>query len=98
MNHRFDQDWQKLVALARQAPAEDGDVALPPGFATRVAALAAATPPAPWGGLERLALRGFVAAAACCAGAVAYSYFDHTAEPAYDTAVDDSVLELLDIS
>ncbi|MFZ5493922.1 MAG: hypothetical protein ACOZE5_01110 [Verrucomicrobiota bacterium] len=95
--NRFDQNWQKLVALARQAPVDD-DAPLPPGFATRVAAQAFTRPASPWGGLERFALRGFVAAAACCIAAVAFSYFDPGAEPGYDTALDDSVLELLDIS
>ena len=96
--NRFDQDWQKLVAWARQAPGRDEGIDLPPGFATRVAALGASAAATPWGGLERLALRGFVAAAACCMAVVAYSYFGQTAEPSYDTAVDDTMLELLDIS
>lgn len=96
--NRFDQDWQKLVALARQAPRE-ADADLPPGFATRVAALAAApTSASSWGGLERLALRGFMAAAACCVVVVAYSYFDRTASAADDVALDDTVGEVLDLS
>ena len=32
--------WQRLVASARRAPVEDGPVSAPPGFATRVVALA----------------------------------------------------------
>lgn len=96
--NRFDQDWQKLVALARQAPREE-DADLPPGFATRVAALAAApTTPAAWAGLERLALRGFMAAAACCVAVVAYSYFDPSANAADDVVLDDTVGEVLELS
>ena len=96
--NRFDQDWQRLVALARQVP-RDEDAAVPPGFATRVAALAAApTSPASWAGLERLALRGFVAATACCAAAVAYSYFGRSPDLAEDAGIDDTVSEILDLS
>jgi hypothetical protein len=96
--NRFDQDWQKLVALARQAPPSADEPMLPPGFATRVAALAATTPPAPWGGLERFALRGFVAATACCAAAVAYSYFGHSTDISDESELDDSVTEFVALS
>lgn len=97
--NRFDQHWQKLVALARQAPPADDEVMLPSGFATRVAALAAARPaPALWGGLERFALRGFVAAAACCAAAVAYSYFDRSPDFNEETALDETFAVVLDLS
>lgn len=37
----YDSSWQKLVAAARRAP-DEGEVAAPFGFATRVAALAMA--------------------------------------------------------
>ncbi len=93
--NRPDQDWQKLVALARSAPADGDEPMLPPGFATRMAALAGRTPPAPWAGLERFALRGFVSAAACAAAAVAYSYFDQSHEFTEEVALDDSVAEFL---
>jgi hypothetical protein len=97
--NRFDQNWQKLVALARQAPPMDSEpLMLPPGFATRVAALAATTPAAPWGGLERLALRGFVAATACCAAVVAYSYFGQAPDPIEDPALDETLHAMLDLS
>lgn len=70
----FDHQWQRLTALARQAPA-DRDDAAPAGFATRVAALANAAPlPNPWSVFERFALRGFVAAAVCGVAAVAFSF------------------------
>ncbi len=96
--NRFDQDWQKLVALARQAPPTGDEPVLPPGFATRMAALAAATTPTPWGGLERFALRGFVAATACCAAAVAYSYFGHATEVSDESDLADSVTEFVALS
>jgi len=71
---QFDHQWQKLTALARQAPMER-DPAIPAGFATRVTALAGAVPSSnPWSVLERLAWRGFVAAAACGVAAVAFSF------------------------
>lgn len=96
--NRFDQNWQKLVALARQAPATD-DVTLPPGFATRVVALGTArASTSPWGGLERLAFRGFVASMACCAAAVVYSYLDRAGDLNEGVDVDDTVTELLDLS
>ncbi len=95
---RFDHDWQKLVALARQAPPAVDEVMLPPGFATRVAALSADLPaPTGWGGLERLALRGFVTAATCCAAAVAYSYFGQNPEFTEEAALDDTVAVVLEL-
>jgi hypothetical protein len=96
---QFDQQWQKLTALARQAPA-DRDVALPPGFATRVAARAMTAPAGPWFNLERLALRGLLAAAACCVAAVAYNFAELSSDQTdiYATGTADAVVELLDIS
>lgn len=93
--NRYDQDWQKLVALARQAPADADETALPPGFATRLAALASQPPAPPWAGLERLAVRGFVTAAACCAAAVAYSYFGQSPDFTEEASLDDTVAEFL---
>jgi hypothetical protein len=72
--NNFDQKWQRLTAAARRAPAA-GDEAAPQGFATRVAARALEAPPAgPWFGVERLALRGLLAACALCAASVAFHY------------------------
>ena len=72
--NNLDQKWQRLAAAARRAPVP-GDEAAPPGFATRVAALAMEAPPAgPWFGMERLALRGLLAACAVCAASVAFHY------------------------
>lgn len=98
--NRFDQQWQKLTALARQAP-DDRDTARPPGFATRVAARAVAAPASgPWFALERLALRGFVAAAVCGIAAIAYGLPSLTSDQTdiYATGTADTVIELLDIS
>ncbi|HEY8993148.1 MAG TPA: hypothetical protein VIM71_00555 [Lacunisphaera sp.] len=97
---QFDQQWQKLTALARQAPAEH-DPALPPGFATRIAARAVAVPSAgPWFNFERLALRGLLAAAACCAAAIAYNFVELSSDQTdiYATGTADAVIDLLDIS
>lgn len=87
MKH-FDEKWQKLTTLARQAPAETAPAA-PYGFATRVVALAQATPPSnPWSVLERFALRGFVAAAVCGVAAIAFSYSGLLPESGDDIPVD----------
>jgi hypothetical protein len=96
----FDQQWQKLTALARQAPV-DRDGAIPTGFATRVAALAASAPVSgPWFTLERLALRGLIAASMCCAAAIAYNFASASSDQidVYATGTTDSIVELLDIS
>ena len=97
---QFDQQWQKLTALARQAPVESAH-ALPPGFATRVTARALGAPASgPWFNLERLALRGLLAAGACCAAAVAYNFSELSSDQTdiYATGTADAVVELLDIS
>lgn len=92
--NRFDHPWQKLTALARQAPADAG-VAAPYGFATRVAAQAVALPAAPWLILERLALRGLLVAAACSVTAIVFNYATLPSEPADDEAGGDTVSEVL---
>jgi hypothetical protein len=96
----FDHQWQRLTALARQAPTE-GDVAVPAGFATRVAARAATLPSAsPWLFLERFALRGLVVAAVCSVAAVAYNFSALSSDQTetYATGASDTVVELLDLS
>ena len=96
----FDHQWQRLTALARQAPA-DGDVAIPPGFATRVAAQAETLPTGtPWLSLERFALRGLVVAAVCSVAAVAYNFSSLSSDQAdtYATGTTDTVAEMLDLS
>ena len=96
----FDHQWQKLTALARQAP-DDRDAAAPLGFATRVAARAATAPAgSPWAAFERFALRGLVVAAVCSAAAIAFNYSLFSSDQAdiYATGTADTVVELLDIS
>lgn len=96
----FDHQWQRLIALARQAPANPADAA-PAGFATRVAARAGALPAGtPWLSLERYALRGFVLAVVCSAAAVAFNFSILSPEQAdnYVSSPSDTVLELLDLS
>lgn len=97
---QFDHQWQRLAALARQAPANRDDAA-PAGFATRVAARASALPSGtPWLSLERYALRGLLAAAVCSAAAVAFNFSLLSSEQAdiYTTGTTDSVVEMLDLS
>jgi hypothetical protein len=96
--NRFDHQWQKLIVLARQAPADAG--AAPHGFATRVTAQGFALPPAPWLSLERFAFRGLLVAAACSVIAVVlnYSVLSSDQTDIYATGTTDTVVELLDIS
>ena len=96
----FDHQWQRLTALARQAPVA-GDVTIPPGFATRVAARAVALPAGTaWQFFERFALRGLVVAAVCSVAAVAYNYSNLAPDQAdtYATGTTDTVAEMLDLS
>jgi hypothetical protein len=95
----FDRQWERLVALARQAP-DDGDASVPMGFAARVAARAGGSPAvAPWTVLlEQFAVRGLLAAAACGVAAFAFNYFGNGTEPIEDTGLDEGVASLLDLS
>lgn len=99
MSH-FNQHWRKLTALARQVPV-DRDEMIPPGFATRVAARALLAPSAgSWFMLERLAFRGFIAAACCGIAAMAYG-LAHLGSDQVDffaTGTTETVVELLDLS
>ncbi len=97
--NRFDHQWQKLTALARQAPADPG-AAAPYGFATRLSAQAVALPATPWMPLERFALRGLIAAAVCSVASVAFNFSDFSTDQAdiYATGTTETVVELLDIS
>lgn len=96
--NQFDHQWQKLAALARSAPVDPG--AAPYGFATRLAAQAAALPAAtPWFSLERLALRGLMVAAAFSVAAVTLNYVsgpsgDQSEAYAAGTAPIDEMLDL----
>ena len=94
----FDHQWQRLTALARQAPA-DRDPGIPPGFATRVAARAAALPPgSPWQFLERFAVRGLVVATVFGVAAVAFNYSSLLSDQGEDYVSTDTVSELLALS
>jgi hypothetical protein len=66
-------EWSRLVAAARQAPADSRDVAAPHGFSTRVAALAlAGAAEGPLAALlERLSLRAVGVAGLLAAASVA---------------------------
>ena len=87
---QFDHQWQKLAALTRQA-SDDRDTAAPFGFAGRVVAQAAGSYGfTPWAALERFALRGFVAAAACCVAAVAFNFLGWNGETSIE-ALEDAV-------
>lgn len=95
--NRFDHQWQKLTALARQA-GDNRDAAAPYGFSTRVAAQAVLTPAAPWAAFERFALRGLLVAAAFGVGAIAFNYSTILGESADEYAATDAVGEMLDLS
>ena len=96
--NRFDHQWQKLTALARQA-GDDRAVAAPYGFATRVVARAALAPAVtPWAAFERFALRGLLVAAAFGVGAIAFNYANLQADSADEYAATDTVSDMLDLS
>lgn len=96
--NRFDHQWQKLTALARQDP-DDRGTAAPLGFATRVAARAATVPAgSPWAVFERFAVRGLLVAAAFGVVAIALNYSALTSEQTDDYPATDTVSELLDLS
>ena len=96
--NRFEQQWQKLTAAARQAR-DDRGAAAPYGFATRVAALAAALPArAPWAPFERFALRGLMVAATLGVAAVAFNYSAFLSDQLDEYAGNDTVVEMLDLS
>lgn len=96
---KFDRQWQKLTALARQVPVQSA--AAPYGFATRVSARLAGLPfGAPWLSFERFALRGLAVAAVCSALAFAFNYSILTSDQVdiYSPGTADTIVELLDIS
>ncbi len=96
---RFDSSWRRLVALARQAPADPRDETAPLGFATRVAAQAAGRPATTgWALFGRLALRGLLVAAAFGVAAIALNYSVLTSDQSVDYAAVDTVGDLLDFS
>lgn len=73
--HKPEESWQRLVALARRAPESASGCGedLPPGFATRVVALAQVGPARERGlgsALEAFALRALGAASLLAVGTV----------------------------
>ncbi len=95
--NKFDQQWQKLTALARQAPV--GDTSAPYGFATRMAAAGLSAPAeSPWAGFERYALRGLLAATTLCVAAVAFNLSAMTGNHDDEVELDDTVSQVLDLS
>jgi hypothetical protein len=95
--NKFDQQWQKLTTLARQAPTPDASA--PYGFATRMAAAGLAAPAeSPWAGFERYALRGLLAAATLCVAAVAFNLSAVLGSHDDEAELDDTVSQVLDLS
>lgn len=96
--NRFDHQWQKLTALARQAPREES-VPAPFGFATRLAATGLAAPAEnPWASFERYALRGLLAAVTVSAAAVAFNLTSGANGAEDFLFADDTVSQILDFS
>jgi len=95
---QFEHQWQALVGRARRA--EDArDTEVPYGFAARVVAQSAGSYGAPpWAALERFALRGFLAASACCVAAVAFNYFGRSIESAAEAQIDEALNTVLELS
>ena len=95
---QFDHQWQELVSRARQAP-DTRDVDVPFGFAARVVAQSAGTyGAAPWAGLERFAVRGFLAASACCMAAVAFNYFGRSLESSAEIQIEETLSPVIELS
>jgi hypothetical protein len=95
---KFEHQWQALVDRARQA-GDTRDAGVPYGFAARVVAQSAGSYGAPpWAALERFALRGFLAASACCMAAVAFNYFGRSIESAAETQIDETLTTVLELS
>lgn len=96
--NKFDQKWQKLIALARQAPA-NADMSAPYGFATRTVSLAMAAPlPSISAVFGRFALRGLLAAATLSVAAVAFNFTAVAGGQDDETVVDDTISQELDLS
>jgi hypothetical protein len=95
---QFDQQWQALVNRARQAP-DSRDTRAPFGFAARVVAQSAGTfGVAPWAALERFAVRGFLAASACCVAAVAFNYFGRSLESSNELQIEEMLSPVVELS
>lgn len=95
---QFEHQWQALVGRARQAD-DTRDTAVPYGFAARVVAQSAGSyGAAPWAALERFAVRGFLAASACCVAAVAFNYFGRSIESSAETQLEETLNTALELS
>lgn len=90
------QQWQRLVAAARDA-SDSRDDSAPYGFATRVAALGLSAPAAvlPRAMLEKFALRGLFAACALSVAAAAFGYSALRTEQEAEAVTVDTVTEVL---
>jgi hypothetical protein len=97
--NKFDQQWRKLTALARQAR-DPRDTAMPYGFATRVTARSAAAPLSlSTAAFGHIAVRGLLVAAAFGLAAIAIDYTTYVTSTQTDAVVAaDMVGELLDPS
>jgi hypothetical protein len=94
----FETQWQKLAALARQAPVDPAGAA-PLGFAARIVARMESRPLPAWSVFERFALRGFLAAVSCCVAAMAFHYFNLGAESLDESGLDDvTMTAAIDVS
>src|SRR6478736_8684708 len=95
---QFEHQWQALVGRARQA--EDArDTEAPYGFAARVVAQSAGIHgSAPWAALERFAVRGFLAASACCVAAVAFNYFGRSLESSAEMQIEETLSPVIELS
>ncbi len=97
--NKFDQQWRKLTALARQAH-DPRDTAMPYGFATRLIARPA---PAPFSlssvAFGHFAVRGLLVAAAFGLAAIAIDYSTYVTSTQTDAVVAaDMVGDLIDPS
>lgn len=98
MNPR-DEPWQKLVAAARRAPVAV-DRSAPPGFSTRVVALALERREQSPSIFARLSLRAAAVACALAVAAVAINYSAIESTFGSDSAVaagDDPVAEVVNL-
>jgi hypothetical protein len=91
-----DQKWLRLATAARKA--EDGrDVSAPYGFATRVAALASASPQTRISLVERFSWRALVVASvlALASTLINYSSLNSASSVGEEDALDDNTVSVL---
>jgi hypothetical protein len=93
--------WSRLTTAARLAPRDEGDLTVPPGFATRVAALAFAQPPALTSLYELFSWRALGTAALLALACVATNLGPVLQTPEYDaplTINSDPVAEVISLT